>query len=84
MSTPDYQQELTVLGQRARRAGRQLAQLSATQKNRGLETIADTLVAQQAAILAANEQDMSHGRTKGLSAALLDRLKLTTWNRSNR
>ena len=77
MNTPDYQQELEALGRRARSAGRQLAQISAAQKNRSLETIADKLIEQQDKILAANEEDMEHGKTKGLNAALLDRLKLT-------
>ena len=77
MSTPDFQQELEALGQRARSAGRQLAQISAAHKNRGLETIAEKLIEQQAGILAANDADLEQGKVKGLSAALLDRLKLT-------
>ena len=73
----DHQAELLELGRRAKTAARQLAQLSASQKNRCLEVIADRLMTEQERILAANAEDLEHGREKGLNNALLDRLKLT-------
>ena len=78
MSTnQDHQAELLELGRRAKTAARQLAQLSASQKNRCLEVIADRLMNEQERILTANAEDLENGRRKGLNAALLDRLKLT-------
>ncbi|MDM8527081.1 glutamate-5-semialdehyde dehydrogenase [Anaerolineales bacterium HSG24] len=69
--------ELSSKGQAAKDAARVLAKLDSKTKNRALETIADTILARQDVILAANEQDISAGRANGLSEALLDRLLLT-------
>jgi len=70
-------EELTLKGQAAKQAARVLAKLSTTTKNKALETIAATLLAHEAEILAANEQDIAAGRANGLSEAMLDRLLLT-------
>ncbi len=77
MSQLDLHDQLIAIGQRARAASRRLALLSATQKSRCLEAIADRLIEKQADVLAANAKDMEAGRQKGLTPALLDRLKLT-------
>ena len=61
---------------RARAAARQLAGLSASAKSRGLIAAAEALRAAGPAIVAANAQDMARGRDKGLSGAMLDRLRL--------
>lgn len=53
-----------------------LASASTAQKNNALLRMATLLEHHQSAILAANAEDMQHARTKGLDAALLDRLKL--------
>ena len=62
------------------RAGRaaqvQLALLSANQKAEALLAAADALRAAGPAILAANAQDVAAGEARGLSGALLDRLRL--------
>jgi len=69
--------ELTTKGQAAKKAARILATLSTTAKNQALEIIADTIMQQEANILAANALDIAAGRANGLSEALLDRLLLT-------
>jgi glutamate-5-semialdehyde dehydrogenase len=53
-----------------------LAGLSTEQKNAALHAMADALIANQAAIIDANEQDLRHGRENGLTSSLLDRLAL--------
>ena len=62
------------------RAGRgaqlQLARMPSAQRADGLRAAAAALRAQQAVILAANAEDMAAGAARGLSAAMLDRLKL--------
>lgn len=65
------------MGQRARRAARILALASTEQKSSALLAIAQALRSQAAIVLAANADDMEHGRNAGLSPALLDRLLLT-------
>jgi len=64
------------LGRQALEASRALAVLPAASKNRILTAMADALLAQGDAILAANAIDLAAGQAKGLSAAMLDRLML--------
>ena len=64
------------MGARARAAARQLAGLSAGAKARALTEAANALRAAAHDIVAANATDMARGREKGLSSAMLDRLKL--------
>ena len=61
---------------RARRASLALARTSDAQKAAALHRAAATLRASAADILAANAADVERGRAGGLSAALLDRLRL--------
>ena len=63
-------------GQRARAAARALARLDAAQKNAGLRAMADALNDRQTAVLEANAADVEDARIKGLSAAMIDRLRL--------
>src|SRR4051794_13754741 len=60
----------------ARDAARTLAALDTTTKDAALHAIADALVARTDEVLEANARDMEAGRENGLSAALLDRLRL--------
>src|SRR4051794_14062211 len=60
----------------AKRAARELAALPAARKDGALRAIADALEAQLDEILAANAHDLDAGRAAGLSAALMDRLRL--------
>jgi glutamate-5-semialdehyde dehydrogenase len=61
----------------AKAAAADLAVLDTDTKNRALRAIADALVEQTDAILAANQGDLDDGRLGGLSDALIDRLTLT-------
>ncbi|HMB24611.1 MAG TPA: glutamate-5-semialdehyde dehydrogenase, partial [Anaerolineales bacterium] len=72
---------LTELGKKARLASRQLARLTTEQKNAALHHMADALIADQDAILAANAEDIADGKAGAsgrspLPAALIDRLML--------
>lgn len=69
--------ELLDMGQRARSASKELALTSTEQRNLVLKEIAGLLIANQDAILAANQRDVEQARENGLSDALLDRLLLT-------
>ena len=64
------------IGQAARQAALVLALAPTEQKNRALKAGAAALRAQAAEILAANEGDMQQAIARGLSSALLDRLRL--------
>ena len=65
------------MGALAKQAARGLAKCSTTEKNQALLSMAAALEAGQERILAANARDVVQGEAKGLSAALLDRLRLT-------
>ena len=67
---------LTEMGQKAKRAARTLARLTTDQKNATIHCLADALIADQGAILAANAKDVEAGEANGLSASLIDRLML--------
>lgn len=66
------------LGQQAKTASYQLALLTSAQKNAGLQSIANAMLQQQPAILAANNEDLTAAKKAGLSAALTDRLTLNS------
>ncbi|WP_439212686.1 glutamate-5-semialdehyde dehydrogenase [Duffyella gerundensis] len=67
---------LEKMGKAARAASYQLAELTTQQKNQVLQSIADRLEAESAAILAANAEDVADARHNGMGDALLDRLTL--------
>ncbi|MGR3624481.1 glutamate-5-semialdehyde dehydrogenase [Pseudophaeobacter sp.] len=64
------------LGSRAKQAAQVLAMASAERKHAALIGAAEAVWARRDAIIAANEKDQEFGRTKGLSAAMMDRLML--------
>lgn len=66
------------LGREARAAQPLLAQASGEQKNTALRQAAATLREHMADILAANARDLAEAESRGLSAAMLDRLRLDT------
>ena len=70
-------EEMVAMGQRARVASHEVVLLDARKKNKILMAMADALEAQRAVLKAANDQDMAAGRAAGLSAAMLDRLRLS-------
>ena len=62
--------------QKARAASIQMARLTTEQKNSAIYKMADALEANASQILLANDKDAESAKTKGLKAALLDRLAL--------
>ena len=63
--------------QRAKVASRALATTTRAQKDAALEAMADALVTNAPALVAANEKDVQRGREGDMSPGLLDRLTLT-------
>ncbi len=77
MNGVELRTDLERLGNRAKTASRQMASLSTVEKNSALHGMADRLESEQERIIAANALDVEAGEVKGLSAALIDRLRLT-------
>jgi glutamate-5-semialdehyde dehydrogenase len=69
-------EQMTLLAKQAKAASRALVRLSTAEKNACLLAMANALEAKRDAIKQANALDMECGATSGLSAAMLDRLKL--------
>ena len=69
-------EQMTALAKQAKAASRELAKLTTDEKNRCLLAMAEALEKNGAAIKAANAKDMEAGAQMGLTAAMLDRLKL--------
>lgn len=72
----ELQSAILDMGRRARAAAHQLVKLSSDQKNRILVAMAEQLLADEATILAANARDLERAQVNGLSAAMMDRLRL--------
>ena len=68
--------ELEKMGQNARKGALAIANASTEEKNRWLNAMADALEKECETLIAANMHDMKKGEEKGLSPAMLDRLKL--------
>ena len=68
---------IDTLGRAARAAAQVLATAPAAQKAQALEAAADAVQAAEGAILAANARDLEAAEGRGLSGAMLDRLRLT-------
>ena len=71
------QETIRQMAMAAKKASRNMANLSTTAKNNALLKMAEALLAQKTYIQQENEKDLVAGRAKGLSAAMLDRLALT-------
>mgnify|MGYP001019569396 FL=1 len=69
--------EILDICKRAKAACGELLRLGSKAKFEILNAVADELLAQKDAIKAANAKDLASGERSGLSAALLDRLRLT-------
>ncbi len=70
--------ELEAKGKAAKAASRRMAYLSTEVKNKALANIADDLLAKKDEILVANQIDYKEAEKAGMTAALLDRLLLTS------
>jgi glutamate-5-semialdehyde dehydrogenase len=74
MST--IEESILQMGRQARAAAYRLAQLSSDEKNAILRAMASSIHNNAAALMQANDKDLAAGVEKGLSAAMLDRLRL--------
>ncbi|MDE0524319.1 MAG: glutamate-5-semialdehyde dehydrogenase [Boseongicola sp.] len=72
----DVHEVMTVIGRRARVAAMELAVASSEAKRVAIECAADAIWKRREEIISANAEDIAHGREKGLSAAMMDRLLL--------
>lgn len=72
----DAKSLIDTMGAAARAAAAELAYAPAAAKEVALTAAADAVLANMAGILAANAEDMAFGTEKGLTPAMLDRLKL--------
>ena len=73
----NVEQMMNVMGQGARQAATRMASASAAQKNAALHALADVLGEQSDFLQAANAQDIARAQDAGLSAPMVDRLRLT-------
>ena len=76
--TEDLHQTLLRMGQQARAASARLAKAGPETRTRAILAMAEALEAAESAILAANQDDLTGGKAKGLSGAMMDRLALDT------
>lgn len=74
----DSQVLVAEIADRARQAARTLAIASGSERKAALEAIAQSLLARQGEILAANELDMANARAEDMHPQMQDRLLLTT------
>lgn len=74
----DVKASMQRLGEQARAASRQMAAADTRAKNRALLAILEAIDASRGELATANEKDLEAGRRKGLDAAMLDRLELTS------
>jgi glutamate-5-semialdehyde dehydrogenase len=73
----DIKQYMEKLGLEARAASRAMTKASTNTKNMALTTIAAAIRREKAALIAANQADLTAARKNGLEAAMLDRLSLS-------
>lgn len=76
MTQDEMQATLDAMGTKALSASRALAVMAPEVKSSFLLRMADLIEQETAAIITANAADLEYGREKGLSDAMLDRLKL--------
>lgn len=70
--------EVILKSKAAKEAAAVMNKLTTAQKNKALLLIADALIADQDALIAANKEDLQRGEAQGTSPSLLDRIKLTS------
>ena len=73
---PDIESSIHTMGSQARTAARRLAVLGSDEKNAILRAMAESIRDAAREIIRANQMDVTAGMSKGLSEAMLDRLRL--------
>lgn len=68
---------MEMLTRRAKEASLEASKLGTEDKNRGLLSVAEALIAQKNMILEENEKDLEAARQKGIKQSLIDRLALS-------
>ncbi len=68
---------LEEIGERAKKASREMNLLGVTEKNKGLEAVSAALLEKRERMLAANQTDVKAARESGMKESLVDRLTLT-------
>lgn len=76
-SSDDLQATMQAIGRQAQRAAKILRTASGNTRNRTLRAMARRLADQKKELQAENAKDLDAGRSKGMDAALLDRLTLS-------
>ncbi|MDB4353880.1 glutamate-5-semialdehyde dehydrogenase [Akkermansiaceae bacterium] len=76
MTSEQIKADIYAMGEKARAAARALAILSAEEKNDILRAIAGGIRGASVEILEANAKDIAAGEERGLTSAMLDRLRL--------
>ena len=71
-------ENLSIMGQKAKKAAFELSRLNVTDKNNALKAAAKALTDNEERILTANAVDMENGVKNNMNQGLLDRLKLTS------
>ena len=72
----DIEKVILEIGQRASKASEELGKAASTTKNQGLIEAANAIRSQSKQIVSANHKDLENTSGKGLSKAMIDRLKL--------
>lgn len=73
----DIKNYMQTVGINARAASRQMAAADTSTKNQALLHIANAILREKSALIAANQQDLAAARANGLDDAMLDRLTLS-------
>lgn len=68
---------LEEIGNRAKKASREMNRLGVTEKNKGLEAVAEALTANCERLLRENRLDVERAKENGMKESLVDRLTLT-------
>ncbi len=76
MNSEEIREQIYEMGKKAREAALKLAVFSEAKKNEILRSMAEGIRREAAAILEANQKDLQAGEERGLTSAMLDRLRL--------
>lgn len=68
---------LQEMGKEAKKASRELGKMGTGRKNKCLQSVAEALLENEAALMEANDADVCAAQEKGVKASLIDRLRLT-------
>ena len=71
------QKQVIDIAQKAKDASRMIGRLSTERKNKALLKMAEGLIANSSRLKEENARDLAVGREKGLSDAMIDRLRIT-------